>query len=168
MLTLLIAVQQAVPRTQLGTATSFNQFARSIGGAVGVAVMGAVLSAGLASQLGELGRDGRAGLTPQLATELAAHPNALIQPEARVGMPAETLDALQGALASSVHQVFWTGTALAALSLLVSFWLPREGSGAAGDRPTEEACGVEACERLVVAELAALDPEHEPLGAKAE
>ncbi|MGB8510741.1 MAG: MDR family MFS transporter, partial [Pyrinomonadaceae bacterium] len=45
MLTLLIAVQQAVPRAQLGVATSLNQFARSIGGAVGVAVMGAVLSA---------------------------------------------------------------------------------------------------------------------------
>ncbi|HEV2859915.1 MAG TPA: MDR family MFS transporter [Pyrinomonadaceae bacterium] len=166
MLTLLIAVQQAVPRTQLGTATSFNQFARSIGGAVGVAIMGAVLSAGLASQLSELGREGRAGLTPQLATELAAHPNALIQPEARVGMRPETLDALQGALASSVHRVFWTGTALAALSLLVSFWLPRERRGGAGDRPTEEACSVEACERLVVAELAALDPEHEPDAAR--
>ncbi len=166
MLTLLIAVQQAVPRTQLGTATSFNQFARSIGGAVGVAVLGAVLSSGLASQLGELGREGRAGLTPQLATELAAHPNALIQPEARAGMRPETLDALQGALASSVHRVFWTGTALAALSLLVSFWLPREGGGAAVARPTEEACSVEACERLVVAELAALDPEHEPDAAR--
>jgi EmrB/QacA subfamily drug resistance transporter len=51
MLTLLIAVQQAVPRQVLGTATSLNQFARSIGGAVGVAIMGAFLSAGLATNL---------------------------------------------------------------------------------------------------------------------
>ncbi len=168
MLTLLIAVQQAVPRAQLGTVTSFNQFARSIGGAVGVAVMGAVLSAGLASHLGELGRAGAAGLTPEKAAELSAHPNALIDPEAQAALPAETLDALQEALASSVHRVFWTGTALAALSLLVSFWLPREGQGGAGGRPTEEACSVEACERLVVAELTALDPEHEPVAAKAD
>ena len=60
MLTLLIAVQQAVPRAQLGIATSLNQFSRSIGGAVGVAVMGAVLSAGLASHLNEIAHDGRA------------------------------------------------------------------------------------------------------------
>src|SRR3712207_9411147 len=40
MLTLLIAVQQAVPRAQLGTVTSFNQFARSIGGAGGGGVIG--------------------------------------------------------------------------------------------------------------------------------
>ena len=168
MLTLLIAVQQAVPRAQLGTATSFNQFARSIGGAVGVAVMGAVLSAGLASQLRELGSAGAAGLTPEKAAELAAHPNALIEPAARAELPPETLDALQEALASSVRRVFWTGTALAALSLLVSFWLPREGSGAGVERPAEEACSVEACERLVVAELAALDPGHEPVAAKAD
>ena len=33
MLTLLLAIQQSVPRTQLGIATSLNQFSRSIGGA---------------------------------------------------------------------------------------------------------------------------------------
>jgi EmrB/QacA subfamily drug resistance transporter len=47
MLTLLIAVQQAVPRAQLGVATSINQLSRSLGGAIGVAVMGVVLTAGL-------------------------------------------------------------------------------------------------------------------------
>ena len=60
MLTLLIAVQQAVARAQLGIATSLNQFSRSIGGAVGVAVMGAVLSAGLARSLNEVARAGGA------------------------------------------------------------------------------------------------------------
>ncbi|HTH37639.1 MAG TPA: MDR family MFS transporter, partial [Pyrinomonadaceae bacterium] len=51
MLTLLIAVQQAVERPKLGIATSLNQFSRSIGGALGVAIMGAILTVGLASQL---------------------------------------------------------------------------------------------------------------------
>src|SRR3712207_8406543 len=64
MLTLLIAVQQAVPRTQLGTATSFNQFARSIGGAVGVAVMGAGLSAGGGAPPGGTRGGGGAGPGP--------------------------------------------------------------------------------------------------------
>jgi hypothetical protein len=39
---MLIAVQSAVPRSDLGVATSLTQFFRSVGGAVGVAVMGAV------------------------------------------------------------------------------------------------------------------------------
>jgi EmrB/QacA subfamily drug resistance transporter len=47
MLSLLLALQNAVPRDQLGIATSFAQFSRSIGGAVGVSVMGSIVSASL-------------------------------------------------------------------------------------------------------------------------
>ncbi len=44
MLALLLAIQHGVDRSRLGLATSLNQFARSIGAAIGVAVMGAVLA----------------------------------------------------------------------------------------------------------------------------
>jgi EmrB/QacA subfamily drug resistance transporter len=44
MLSLLLAVQHGVPRSRLGVATSLNQFSRSIGAAIGVAAMGALLS----------------------------------------------------------------------------------------------------------------------------
>lgn len=44
MLSLLLAIQHGVERSRLGLATSLNQFARSIGAAVGVAIMGAVLA----------------------------------------------------------------------------------------------------------------------------
>ena len=40
---MLIAVQSAVPRADLGAATSVTQFCRTIGGAVGLSVMGAVM-----------------------------------------------------------------------------------------------------------------------------
>jgi predicted MFS family arabinose efflux permease len=40
---MLIAVQSAVPRADLGAATSMTQFFRTIGGAVGLSVMGAVM-----------------------------------------------------------------------------------------------------------------------------
>ena len=41
---MLIAVQSAVPRHELGVATSVTQFFRTIGGALGLSVMGAVLA----------------------------------------------------------------------------------------------------------------------------
>ena len=44
MLSLLLAIQHGVDRSQLGLATSLNQFARSVGAAVGVAVMGAMVA----------------------------------------------------------------------------------------------------------------------------
>ena len=47
MLSLLLALQASVPRNRLGIATSFAQFSRSIGGAVGVSVMGAIVAASL-------------------------------------------------------------------------------------------------------------------------
>jgi predicted MFS family arabinose efflux permease len=47
MVPMLIGVQSAVPRGDLGVATSITQFFRSVGGAVGVAVMGAVKSSRL-------------------------------------------------------------------------------------------------------------------------
>ena len=161
MLTLLIAVQQAVPRSQLGIATSLNQFSRSIGGAVGVAVMGAVLSAGLASHLNEVAQRGGSALTPERAAELSANPNALIEPQARATLPEGALDALQESFAAAIHKVFWVGTALAALAMLVAFWLPRT-SDDTFKTPSEEACCAETGERMMIAELATLDPEHEP------
>jgi EmrB/QacA subfamily drug resistance transporter len=48
---LLIAVQSAVPRSELGIATSMIQFFMSIGGAVGVSVMGTVMAQRLAAGL---------------------------------------------------------------------------------------------------------------------
>jgi hypothetical protein len=47
MLSMLLAVQGSVARERLGVATSLGQFTRSIGGAIGVAVMGAVVAASL-------------------------------------------------------------------------------------------------------------------------
>jgi EmrB/QacA subfamily drug resistance transporter len=167
MLTLLIAVQQAVPRTQLGIATSLNQFSRSIGGAVGVAIMGAVLSAGLASHLSAAALGAGAVLTPEAAAGLAANPNALIEPEARAALPPQILNVLQGSLAAAIHNVFWAGTIGAALALLICFWLPKSGD-AAHEQPPQDACTVKSGERLVVAEMTALDSEHEPVAVEGD
>jgi EmrB/QacA subfamily drug resistance transporter len=48
MLSTLLAVQHGVDRSMLGLVTSLNQFFRSVGAAIGVAVMGAILTRGLA------------------------------------------------------------------------------------------------------------------------
>jgi EmrB/QacA subfamily drug resistance transporter len=167
MLTLLIAVQQSVARTQLGIATSLNQFSRSIGGAVGVAIMGAVLSAGLAARLDEVARSGSGVLTVERAAELAANPNALIDPQARAALPPSALDALRRAMAAAIHNVFWVGTVLAALALLVSLYLPRGGDDTTAP-PTEAECSPETGERMVMAELTIIDPEHEPVASRGD
>jgi EmrB/QacA subfamily drug resistance transporter len=165
MLTLLIAVQQSVSRAQLGIATSLNQFSRSIGGAVGVAIMGAALTAGLASHLQQFARSGAGPLTPERAAELASNPNALIDPQARAALPPEVLGQLQESMAAAIHRVFWTGTALAGLALLVAFQLPRGGDRSVAP-PDEETCSAETGERMVMAEFTTLEAEEEPVASQ--
>ena len=160
MLTLLIAVQQAVERTKLGIATSLNQFSRAIGGAFGVAIMGAFLTASLAAQLDYAARSGTAGLTVERAAELASNPNALIEPKAKASLPPETLIVLQDSMARSNHMVFWVGAAFSALAFFVSFLLP---TGRIKPKiPDDEEVG----ERMLMAEQTMINARNQPVGAE--
>jgi hypothetical protein len=92
-------------------------FSRSIGGAIGVATMGAVLATELSAHLGEIAPGG------------AADPNQLMNAAARASMAPEALAALEGVLAAALRDVFWMGAIAAALGLLSSFWIPARLSG---------------------------------------
>lgn len=124
MVTLLIAVQTSVSRDQLGIATSGTVFFRSIGGAVGVAVMGAVLSAQMQAQANNLSELGNS-LSAEKVSDLLRHPDALINPAARAQLPAPILDALQQILATALHWVFLVGLIVAVLALIVTLFLPK-------------------------------------------
>ncbi|HSE39860.1 MAG TPA: MDR family MFS transporter [Acidobacteriota bacterium] len=165
MLTLLIAVQQAVPREILGTATSLNQFSRSIGGAVGVAIMGAFLSAGMGAYLRDAAKQPNAIITPADAERLAANPNSLIDPSARTKIEPAKLQVLQNALTVGLKHVFRLGMIASCFALVIVFWLPTRITSRLGEtamQPHPKACESKTGERLVVAELTTIDPEHEP------
>ena len=111
MLTLLIASQHSVSREQLGITTSLNQFSRTIGGALGVALLGALLSTGLA--------------------KFSDDPNALVNPAARAHMAPGALVALQGALQGTLRNIFAVSAALVLLAFFVALMLPAGKVGAA-------------------------------------
>jgi MFS family permease len=114
MLTIIIAVQAAVPKERLGIATSFSMFARSIGGAIGVASMGAVLASQLSVRLAALNIGG----------EGTFDPNGMLNPALRASMAPETLTALESALAESLRGVFEIGVVVAVLAFVSALWLP--------------------------------------------
>jgi EmrB/QacA subfamily drug resistance transporter len=107
----LVAVQTSVERRYLGTATSTLQFSRSIGGTLGVSVMGAALSIRLASNLTA------SGLDPKLVEQLL---DPLSTPQA-VGDVGVRL-----AMANAIHLVFIIAFVAAALSLITTFFTPRK------------------------------------------
>ena len=162
-LALLITMQNSVDRRQLGIATSLNQFSRSIGGAVGVAVMGAVMSLSLTAHLSEL--EAATGLPQEEVSRIAHNPSALIEPAARAMLPEKVIKPMEAALGGALHNVFMMGTIFAALGLVSGFWLPaiyaRGGVESALPEPEVSHTPAE-CERLLMAEMTTLDPEHEP------
>lgn len=71
MQTLILAVQNAVEMTELGVATSSVSFFRSMGGALGVALFGAVFNSLLAAKVGTVVRFGEGErFTPETVREL--------------------------------------------------------------------------------------------------
>jgi MFS family permease len=100
MLALLLAVQHGVDRSLLGTATSLNQFSRSVGATVGVAIMGAILARGLTGLPIPVGPT---GIT-----------SGVIQLEGAARMQ----------FAHALGRVFAAGGLMAAIALLSSLVLP--------------------------------------------
>jgi EmrB/QacA subfamily drug resistance transporter len=107
--TFLVAVQETVPWKLRGVATSSMQLFRSLGGTVGVALLGALLNSRLRASL----PDG------------AADSAALLNAGARDAMSSEALAALQGSLADALQPVFLALVAVAGLSLAVALLYAR-------------------------------------------
>lgn len=110
--TMLIAVQNRVQRTQLGTATSMMTFMRTIGGSIGVSLMGAVMIARLTASLAALGS---AAITPE----------TLLDPIASKQIPPATLEVVRDALAAALQPVFFIALVGSVLALIVVFFTPR-------------------------------------------
>ena len=108
---LTIAVHNAVPWEQRGVVTSTNQFFRSIGQAIGVAVLGAVFNVRMAAQLRAAGQD----------LELA---NVVLDPLARRALDPALLQAIRGSLDGSIQSVFGIALLVAITGILVAAALP--------------------------------------------
>jgi MFS family permease len=109
----LIAVQSTVRPRDMGAATSTLQFSRSIGGALGVSVMGAVLSFRLATSLAQAGLDPAAISVDSLLDPVAQAANSLVLE-----------GTLRNALAGAIQGVFVMALIAAALGLLATTFAP--------------------------------------------
>jgi hypothetical protein len=98
-------------------------FFRTVGGSLGVAVMGAFLNA----SLGERYRNAveRAAGADHSLARLLSDPNALLQPAVRSRIPREAYSELAGALASSLGPAFWVLLFFGLLALAVAMFFPR-------------------------------------------
>ncbi len=110
---LLIAVQTSVGWEMRGAATASNLFFRTIGGALGVGVMGGVLVARLTAD-------------PSVPVSAA---NDLLGPDHGRGLGEELLRQLSGSLAEGLTTNFWIIAATAVLAFAVGLLFPRVKPG---------------------------------------
>ena len=133
-----IAVQNAVPYRHMGIATSSTQFFRSLGGVLGLAVLGSVMTNRFASELTSTVAQGvKDAMPPGQLSELARNPQALVNPEAQEqlravfsstgpdgdGLFQQLLDALQHSLSSAISEVFLIGLVAVAIAWVATIFL---------------------------------------------
>ncbi len=163
-----IAVQNSFEYSKLGVVTSSTQLFRSLGGTVGVAVMGSVLNNSLANKISDLSSDpfiqNLSRINPnfnvhnidanklqglmsgpgkdQVQKAISSLP-PYIQAQALQGLTDFTTK-IKGALADSIGHVFFISTFLVALAFVLAFFLkeiPLRKSHS--DRPFAEEAGIQ-------------------------
>jgi EmrB/QacA subfamily drug resistance transporter len=102
----IIAAQNAVGWAERGIATASITFSRTIGGAIGVAALGTVLSASMATRLSAL---------PESARDV----NALLDPAVRSTLSPAMLETMRTALADSLVYVYLGVLSIAVVAFLV-------------------------------------------------
>ncbi|SHI51393.1 drug resistance transporter, EmrB/QacA subfamily [Nocardiopsis flavescens] len=114
---LVLVVQNSVPLSELGAASGAITFFRSLGGTIGVSVLGAVLANRVATNITE--GLGAAGLD---ASGAAASGTGTLNLDA---MPPFVRDIVADAYGSATGDIFLVATGIAVLGVLVGVLLPR-------------------------------------------
>ncbi|HWR10087.1 MDR family MFS transporter [Sporomusa sp.] len=154
---LTLAVQSAFGPEQRGVATSATQFFRSIGGTMGITILGAIFNGHSVNVMQQEFFPviqniplAATGSMADMLTRAQADPrslfNILLSPEALHMMTANMqqllLPALKTALADSLHIVFWVAMIVSIAGILVSLLMGRAKLNNRADRPIAEQAGV--------------------------
>lgn len=127
-----LAVQNAVDASQTGMATAAIQFVRSLGGSLGAAIFGAVLSNAYAPAFARVLTPSVAARTPPDVLATFSNPQTLVNSDLgtrAIAAPdsvhriAPVIAAAKSALAIALHDVFLCATVLVGMSVLFTVML---------------------------------------------
>ncbi|MEK4879735.1 MULTISPECIES: MDR family MFS transporter [Paenibacillus] len=135
-----LATQNAVSHTELGVVTASSQLFRNLGGTIGIAVMGTVMSNSLTKNLKEALQSSSAPdftqIDPKLAEQMLsfANPQALMNKplleQTQASLPADVqpvflqmIEGIRDALGQTLSSVFLTGTIVLVVAFVLVFFL---------------------------------------------
>ena len=119
-LSTLLIVQESLDAKDLGVGTSFHQFSRTIGGAIGVGVCGGFVTTRLLNRL----ENAETALPETLMTQLQGGIEHLLQPEFQAIVPDAIVDTLQSAVMDSVFSTFVIALLVSIIGLGTALALP--------------------------------------------
>ena len=145
-----LVVQNAVPASEIGTATSANNYFREMGAALGTAVFGTLFTTRLTDNLTRVFTDAGA------SAEQAGQATATIDPSVLTALPDAVREGVVAAYADALAPVFWILLPFIAVAFLLAVFLKQIPlSDVAGLVARGEAIGGEEAERLEAEERAA-------------
>jgi EmrB/QacA subfamily drug resistance transporter len=119
----LLIVQDSLKTENLGAATASQQFARTLGGTIGVGISGSLLNARFLGKLSESGLGG--SLPPAIGGQIRQNIEQIFRPDIQSLIPVDALKTLQETVGRGVSMVFWASTAASLLCLIFCLYLPR-------------------------------------------
>jgi MFS family permease len=131
---LILAVQNSLTLRDMGSGTATATFFRSLGGSVGVAALGAVLSNKLASALTPLVKAALKQLPPSVAQRFAGQASniSINDPASIRALPGPLRAAIQHGFVQTLHPIFLVAGLVALIAVALCVILPnRELRGAA-------------------------------------
>ncbi len=129
----LLLVQKSLSAEDLGVATSSQQFARTLGGTIGIGISGGLVATSMEKSLGLLFNSPLKGEIPlSFAEHSSANIEALFHPDIQSRLEPLAREALRSAIGGSVRIVFWIGLGAALASLFLCLLLPSSRSVADG------------------------------------
>ncbi|MEU6811811.1 MFS transporter [Streptomyces sp. NPDC046831] len=163
---LVLCTQNQVAPSDLGSASSTVTFFRSLGGAVGVSALGAVM----AHRITDYVKDGLATLDPKYAAAMAGSGSANSSIPDMDALPAPLRTVMESAYGHGIADVFLIAAALAAVAFLISLFIkevPLRTKGALAQASEGEAPPVDPAAAPTVAEAQALAESGSPAGGQA-
>jgi EmrB/QacA subfamily drug resistance transporter len=143
MQTYTLVVQNSVSRKDMAVATSATQLSRSIGAAVGLAVLGTILSQGMIAALPKYLPPGAAA---RLNLSGASSAGALFDPSQLAHLPSAIAAGIRHGLADALHPVFLAGVPILLVALIATLFIRevplRQTAHVAAGRRTDGASDV--------------------------
>lgn len=167
-----LATQNAVSHKDLGVATASSQLFRNLGGTIGIAVMGTVMSNSLTKNLKEALHSSSAPdftkVDPKLTEQMLsfANPQALMNKpmleQTQASMPTDVqpiftqmIDGIRDALGQTLSSVFLTGTIVLVVAFVLVFFLKELPLRTSNQMPGAEEAEKEKASKLAMEQVQA-------------